>query len=261
MMKITNIKLSALGLTAMVLVACGGGNNSGNDDDDNSNPVAANVGLSTSVLNESHRFDNPASRVAINVATSASVVGNLDYSVKITNLTNNQPMSPVLVVLHKAGYQSFADGSVASTAIEYMAEGGDNSFLVTEATAATEYLAHQSTSGAVAPKSSDTVVVSIPAADAADVKITVLSMLVNTNDAFTGLNARDISGLSNGDSVVSNGPAWDAGTELNTEASGSMPGPADGGEGFNNARDDIVNIVRLHQGVVSNALANVNIVR
>jgi hypothetical protein len=44
--------------------------------------------------------------------------------------------------------------------------------------------------------------------------------------------------------------AYDAGTEANTEAKGSMPGPADGGEGFNAARDD-VNFVHIHPGVIS----------
>ena len=257
-MKYTRLKLSTLSIMALALAACGGSNdnNSGGTD-----TVAANVGLSSSILDESHRFDKPASRTIISVANSSSIAGNLDYTIKLVNLTNNQPLSPVLVVFHENGYQAFADGSTASTALEYMAEAGDNSFLVTEATAAAEYIAHQSTAGPVPPRSTDTVTISIPAADAANLQISVLTMLVNTNDAFSGLNAQDISGLGDGDRLILNGLVWDAGTELNTEAAGTIPGPADGGEGFNSSRDDIVNAVRIHQGVVTNALAGGLIVR
>jgi hypothetical protein len=46
-------------------------------------------------------------------------------------------------------------------------------------------------------------------------------------------------------------PAWDAGTEANSEASGTIPGPADGGEGYNATRDDLVNFVAIHRGVIS----------
>ena len=44
--------------------------------------------------------------------------------------------------------------------------------------------------------------------------------------------------------------AYDAGTEANSEAAGTIPGPADSGEGFNEERDD-VNYVAMHPGVVS----------
>ena len=43
--------------------------------------------------------------------------------------------------------------------------------------------------------------------------------------------------------------AYDAGTEANSESSGTIPGPADGGEGFNSERNDS-QIVSAHSGVV-----------
>ena len=42
----------------------------------------------------------------------------------------------------------------------------------------------------------------------------------------------------------------DAGTEVNSEAAGTMPGPADGGEGFNATRTD-TGYVAMHPGVVT----------
>ncbi|MGI9283362.1 MAG: spondin domain-containing protein [Endozoicomonas sp.] len=45
--------------------------------------------------------------------------------------------------------------------------------------------------------------------------------------------------------------AHHSGTEANTESAGTMPGPADNGEGFNSARDDFADEVRMHSGVVT----------
>ena len=45
--------------------------------------------------------------------------------------------------------------------------------------------------------------------------------------------------------------AHHSGTEANTESAGTMPGPADNGEGFNSARDDLADEVRMHSGVVT----------
>ena len=75
-------------------------------------------------------------------------------------------------------------------------------------------------------------------------------MLVNTNDAFTGLNAYNLADLDVGEEWTSVARAYDAGTEANSEAAGTMPGPADDGEGFNAERDD-ADFVALHPGVVS----------
>ena len=76
-------------------------------------------------------------------------------------------------------------------------------------------------------------------------------MLVNTNDAITGINGVDISALAAGDSITLRSIAYDAGTEANTEAAAHIPGPAVGGEGFNAARDDLADRVAMHTGVVS----------
>ena len=80
-------------------------------------------------------------------------------------------------------------------------------------------------------------------------KLSLISMMVNTNDGFTGLNAIDVSSMSVGDMQYYKTFAYDAGTEANSEAPGTIPGPADGGEGFNSAREEI-NKVAMHPGVV-----------
>jgi len=74
---------------------------------------------------------------------------------------------------------------------------------------------------------------------------------VNTNDAFTALNNLGAANMAVGESRTATTISYDSGTEANTEAAGTIPGPADGGEGFNAVRDDIANEVRMHSGVLS----------
>ena len=76
-------------------------------------------------------------------------------------------------------------------------------------------------------------------------------MLVNTNDAFSGINAMELDDLKLGHNRVVYTYALDAGTEANSELAGTIPGPADGGEGFNAVRDDVTSLVTYHGGVVS----------
>ena len=76
-------------------------------------------------------------------------------------------------------------------------------------------------------------------------------MLVNTNDAFTALNAWPVGEMSVGDVMTVNAIAYDAGTEADSESAATIPGPAGGGEGFNAVRDDGADQVTMHSGVIS----------
>jgi hypothetical protein len=166
---------------------------------------------------------------------------DVSYQISVTNLTASQPLSPVAVVLHQAGYL-WSVGGVPSVPLEMMAEGGDNSGLLTLGMAAA------SGTGPIGPGSNETISVTVQ--DVTDAKLTVATMLVNTNDAFSGLNAWDLSQLAVGDSWTTTAGVYDAGSEVNSEAAGTMPGPADGGEGFNAMRSD-TGYVAMHPGVVS----------
>ena len=165
------------------------------------------------------------------------------YEVMVTNLTNAQPVSPVAVVLHDEG-NVWQLGEMASNALEVLAESGDNSGLLAESFV----MASASGAGVIMPGASETVSVSIT--DMMPNKLSVVTMLVNTNDAFSGFNAMDIANLEVGESISLRTGSYDAGTEKNTESMASIPGPAAGGEGYNEARDD-VDFVAMHPGVVS----------
>lgn len=165
------------------------------------------------------------------------------YQVSVTNLTHAQPMSPVAVMLHQDG-MLWQVGQSASVALETMAESGDNSMLMADEAV----VASMSSEGILMPGMMADV--TVMTTDAQAMKLTLSTMLVNTNDAFSGLNAVDISNLAVGESMTYQTHVYDAGTEGNSEMAGTIPGPADGGEAFNAARDD-VDFVAMHPGVVS----------
>ena len=75
-------------------------------------------------------------------------------------------------------------------------------------------------------------------------------MLGNTNDAFTGINSWSLANLEVGATYTTVSPAYDAGTEANTESAATVPGPAANGEGFSPSRDD-TGFISMHPGVVS----------
>lgn len=182
------------------------------------------------------------------------VVADATFTVEVTNLTLAQPLSPVAVMMHQAGFNSFIDGEPASLALELLAEGGDNTDVLGEAAAAAEFLASASSVGPIPPLAvSAPIELSFPSDQLDDVRLSVITMLVHTNDAFSGSNAFNISNMEVGDVVRLNGPTWDSSTEANTEAGTDMPGPDFGGEGFNPVRDDAFDRVHFHQGVVTNA--------
>ena len=168
---------------------------------------------------------------------------DVSYEVTVINMTNAQPLSPVAVVLHQEG-NLWTSGEPASVELETMAEGGDNSGLLGLPVA----MATASGAGPIGPGNSETISVTIQ--DITDARLSVATMLVNTNDAFSGLNAWDLGQLEVGESWTTNARVYDSGTEANDEAAGTIPGPADGGEGFNAERDD-VDFVGTHQGAVT----------
>ncbi len=168
------------------------------------------------------------------------------YRITLTNATNNQPLSPFAVILHDDHYSAWDIGASASAGLEDLAESGSpTSFL-------SESMSMATTQGAGILMPGATEYVDITATHMADMQITVATMLVNTNDAFTGVKNWSIGQLEMGESVRYLAPIYDAGTEENSETAASIPGPAGGGEGMNAARE-AHDFVTRHPGVVTQA--------
>lgn len=170
---------------------------------------------------------------------------NYTYDITLSNLTNAQPISPPIAVLHAMDYKAWQLGEPASVALEYMAEGGMNSFLIEEA----ETRPTTTAEGALGPGKSQTLTIS--SEDKSLNMLTIAGMLVNTNDAFTGANALSLADLAVDETMSLITSAYDSGTEANSEDVNTMPGPAAGGQGFSAARDDFTSVVTMHSGIVS----------
>ena len=173
------------------------------------------------------------------------------FAVTVVNLTNAQPLSPAAVMAHQSGYSIFAIGSPASAGLEEMAEGGDNTALLAEAGADAMVVVTGSGAAPIGPAGSETVTLDMLDSERAGLQVSVGTMLVNTNDAFSGLNGVSVAAMAVGETLQFDAIAYDAGTEADTEMAIHIPGPAGGGEGFNAARDDVADQVAMHAGVVS----------
>lgn len=167
-----------------------------------------------------------------------------DYRVIVTNLTANQPMSPIALIRHQASFSPWMTGEPANQALETLAESGNSA----EFTGLEGVDTLTSGEGALAPGMKQSFDISLMESEVAS--LSVLTMLVNTNDAFTGLNSVSLADIMVNEVKTFDAIAYDAGTESNSEAKGTIPGPADSGEGFNATRDD-VDRVYAHPGVIS----------
>ena len=180
------------------------------------------------------------------VTSLASQAAELD--IKLTNLTQGLHFTPILITAHNSDSKLFSVAMPASTALQTMAEGGNLEPLMTEATAANSDMVANPAEGLLAPASST--MASLSTKDGNNY-LSLTAMLLPTNDGFVGLDSWMIPSEAGTYTVYLN--AYDAGTEENSEAMGSIPGPADSGEGFNAARDDVLNKVSRHPGLVTQA--------
>lgn len=172
----------------------------------------------------------------------------VSYEVTVTNLTEAQPLSPPALILHSRGYHIWQIGTAASDGLEQLAEGGTPDALLTEASAHPSVKAATADNAVILPGASSSVI--IQSQQSSDLALSMATMLVNTNDGFTGMKAEPLYTLAQRERRNLTVTAYDAGTEANSETASTVPGPAAGGKGYNSARDDS-NSVGGHPGVIS----------
>lgn len=157
-------------------------------------------------------------------------VGAQDLSITITNLTHGMAFTPVLVAAHNPSGNLFDVGAAASANLQAMAEGGTLTGLQADLDAISA--THTSDTMPLMAATSVTLALNTDAAPA-NTQLSVVSMLLPTNDAFMGLDAIDIPTVAGTYTYHLN--AYDAGTEANDEliTGGGAPGvpgiPADPG--------------------------------
>jgi len=178
-----------------------------------------------------------------------------DFDVQITNLSNAIYFTPFLVAAHPAGNNLFLTGQPASANLQAMAEGGDISGLEADVTALGATVVSNPAGGLLAPATSTTF--NMNTDGTSNDRLTIVAMLLPTNDAFAGLNAVDIPTVAG--TYTFDVPAYDAGTEANDEllTGGGAPGapgiPADPGglagtAGTGAAVADSNTNVHIHRG-------------
>ncbi len=154
-----------------------------------------------------------------------------DFDVTITNLSNSIYFTPFLAAAHPDGNNLFVTGQPASANLQAMAEGGDISGLEADVTGLGATVAANPAGGLLGPASSTTF--NMNTDGTSNDRLSIVAMLLPTNDAFAGLNAIEIP--TEPGTYTFNVPAYDAGTEANDEIlnGGGMPGapgmPADPG--------------------------------
>lgn len=214
------MKKLAWALACLCCVACE--SNNSNDDDGNTSSSASSSSVSSA---------------------SSSEMAMAIYELELSNVTANQPLSPPLLAALPAGEVLWALGQSASEGLEVMAESGNAAEIDVSSA-----LASVVGDALLLPGQSLSYELTIEAS--AEAALSVATMLVNTNDAFTGMTGMALGDMSVGDTKQMTAPVWDAGTEANDEAQAHVPGPAGGGEGYNAERNDL-DRVSYHPGVVS----------
>lgn len=187
----------------------------------------------------------------------AQTASAVDFNVRIINLSNGIYYTPFLVAAHPAGTSIFTVGQPASANLQAMAEGGDISGLVTDLQGLGATIVENPAGGLLAPASETSV--DLNTDGTSNEHLTIVAMLLPTNDAFAGLNAVQIP--TEPGTYVYDVPAYDAGTEANDEllTGGGAPGaagvPADPGMlagtgGTGAAAADANPNVHIHRGTL-----------
>ena len=186
---------------------------------------------------------------------SALPVDAQQLTLTITNTTHGIYYTPFLASAHNDAIHLFEVGETASASLQAMAEGGDISGLSTDLGGPDADTVENPAAGLLGPGEITTF--SLDTATTGNTYLSIVAMLLPTNDAFVGLDALEIPTAPGTYIYYLN--AFDAGTEPNDEliTGGGAPGepgiPAapgsDAGSGGTGVTTDETNTtVHIHRG-------------
>lgn len=144
-----------------------------------------------------------------------------DLTVSITNLTRGTWFTPLLVSAHPASFKAFTDGAAASVQIQSVAEAGDTTGVQALLPTGSTKVVNPN-NGPLKPGGSTTTMSFMGGAGTANTQLTIMAMMVPTNDGFIALNAIDIPATPG--TYTFNVNAYDAGTEANDEKKAAAGG-------------------------------------
>ena len=189
-----------------------------------------------------------AAGVAAGIAAGTATGSNgyvRHYEVTVENLTGGQPLSPPLIAQHSRRADVWEVGDPASHVVAGVAEDANNGPAIdllnrVRGVGNVETGIDEGASAAapIPPGASQTYRIEATPRQ----RLSLLSMLVNTNDAFTGLDSVRLGQRR----VVIHARAYDAGSEANNQLASHIPGPV-GNNPF--VRDPEGDLIRMHPGV------------
>jgi hypothetical protein len=169
------------------------------------------------------------------------------WRVTVANLTpagpgapGSQPLSPPLFVVHSGKADVWSVGEIASHGVTAIAEDANNAVLESALPALPGVKTVFTGAGGPIPSGqSRTFTVETSGRFS---RLSLVTMLVNTNDAFTGLDSLHLRGRGATLMTI----AYDAGSERNNELESHIPGPC-----CNNpfVRDPEGALIRPHEGI------------
>jgi len=200
--------------------------------------------------------------MALASSVFASTAQAAEYSISITNLTRGIYFTPLLVTAHDPAATIFQTGEVASASLQAMAEGGDISGLVTDLTGLNATIVENPAAGLLGPGATTETTLDTGSATANSV-LSIVGMMLPTNDGFVGLNSFTLP-TTVGESMTVNLSGYDAGTEANDEVVGSgapgepgypAPGPVGeaSGENGTGVAAEVEGFVHVHRNVLGDA--------
>lgn len=188
-----------------------------------------------------------AAALTVTPALAGDDDGTNAWRVTITNLTppgpgapGSQPLSPPLLVVHSRRADVWSVGEIANHGVAAIAEDANNAPLESALPGIKGVKAVFTGAGGPIP-SGATRSFMVESSGSFN-RLSIVTMLVNTNDAFTGLDSFRLRG----DRASVRTMAYDAGSEKNNERKAFIPGPCCG-NAF--VRDPEGALIRPHEGI------------
>lgn len=162
--------------------------------------------------------------VSLTMMAAASNSSAAKLDIQVVNLTRGSWFTPLLVTAHPDSARLFTSGSGATANLQAMAEGGDIAGLAADVGALSATSVENPAGGLLAPGASTAAVLNTDVAPD-NTRLSIVAMLLPSNDGFIGMNAINIPTAPGTYVYAVN--AYDAGTEANDEILGSgVPGQA-----------------------------------
>ena len=202
--------------------------------------------------------------IASTLSALAPMASAVDFDITIDNITRGLYFTPIAVVAHAANVNLFVSGVSASTELQTMAETGEIEDLARVLTSSGATMDNNPAAGLLAPGAAATSTLDTINATA-NTKLSIVAMVLPSNDGFVGLNAVDIPTEPGTYTFYAN--AYDAGTEANDELRGGgdlntpgfpVPEPLNpvlgtGGTGVTTTTEGFVHIHRGNLGDANTA--------